>query len=65
MTVKDLIEDLRALGPQELSELLYWLADHVGHARTANGARLCDASDFRAWLIELAQAAETVDSKVQ
>ncbi len=55
VTSKELIDDLRALGPQDLNVVLRYLADRVPAARTADGLRILDASDFIQWLRELAQ----------
>jgi hypothetical protein len=56
MTAVDLIANLRALGPQELPVILHFLADHALEGRLTEGQRLCDVTDFKAWLRELAEA---------
>lgn len=53
MTAKQLIDLLR---PQkEMCGVFHGLADTVSEARLADGQRLCDATDFAAWLRELAE----------
>jgi hypothetical protein len=54
MKAKQIVEDLRALGPQDTNVLFQCLSDRVYTARLANGQRLLDASDFIAWLRLLA-----------
>jgi hypothetical protein len=60
MTAKELIANIRAralgagAGPRDLFN---YLADQVYEARLADGQRLLDATDFKAWLRELAEAA--------
>lgn len=39
--------------------LLRWLADNVLTARLNSGARILDASDFKAWLLEMAGEIES------
>jgi hypothetical protein len=64
MTPHELISSLRDCGEQSLSVTLCYLADRVDLARLAGGSRLCDASDFRVWLLELAEAARIRDNFV-
>lgn len=54
-----MFSDLRLLGPRHLTvAILHYLAEHVYEARFGNGSRLNDATDFKAWLEELAAEAE-------
>jgi hypothetical protein len=53
MTAKQLTDCLRL--PKEACRIFHALADSVYEARLAGGQRLCDASDFAAWLRELAE----------
>jgi hypothetical protein len=41
------------------------LADCIPHARTKEGMQLEDATDFRAWLRELAEESEKIPASVQ
>lgn len=62
---REIIDDLHAqihagtIQPK-WSSLLQYLSDHVYTARTRSGARIVDASDFHAWLRELAEEAEAL-----
>jgi hypothetical protein len=47
---------------REYSLFLRILADRVYGARLSSGIRLLDATDFKAWLLELADQAETARS---
>jgi hypothetical protein len=53
MTAQQAVAYLRRLGPYPHEHFLY-LASHVHEARLADGSRVMDATDFAAWLIELA-----------
>jgi hypothetical protein len=59
MIAKELIANIRGralgagAGPRDLFN---YLADQVYEARLADGQRLLDATDFKAWLRELAEA---------
>ena len=46
----------------QFSLFLRILAEQVPTARLSTGIRLTDASDFRAWLLELAEKAKQTDS---
>lgn len=48
---------------RETANLLRLLAEHVTQARTKSRARILDASDFRAWLNELADEAEKSEAR--
>jgi hypothetical protein len=61
MTAKELISTFRILGPQEASVIFTYLADQVYDAKLATGQRILDATDFTAWLRELAEAAKVSD----
>jgi hypothetical protein len=61
MTASDLISNLRQCGPQSLSVILHYIADRVYEAELPNGAALRDATDFKAWLVDLADEARNVD----
>lgn len=50
------MSDLRLLGPQDFRVLIHYLADHVYAARTQDGHRLLDLTDFNKWLQELADS---------
>ena len=56
MTAREIIAQLRAR-PNMLGAILRYLADRVYDAHTANGQPIRDASDFVAWLRELADVA--------
>ncbi len=56
MTARETAAYLRACEEQDLNVTLNTLADQAIEARLSNGARLCDASDFAAWLREVAEA---------
>ena len=63
MTASELIAELRLMGPQDPNVIFQYLADHVYEAElptSLNGPprRVRDASDFREWLLELAEAAK-------
>jgi hypothetical protein len=58
MTAKEVIDDLRAMGPQDVRVIFHYLADRAIDARLAEGQRICDVSDVVAWLRELAEAAK-------
>lgn len=57
MTADQLIDKFSQLGPQEQHVLFHFLADHLTEARLLNGQRLCDPTDFKAWLRELGDVA--------
>jgi len=61
MRTKDLIAELTAAGPQDLSVILHFFADRAHAARLADGQGLRDCLDFSAWLRELAEASKVVD----
>jgi len=52
------ISNLRAMGAFDPTECFLYLANHAHEARTSDGQRLNDATDFAAWLVELARAFE-------
>jgi hypothetical protein len=68
MKSSELLADLSALAPGQNSPetllynrlLLRYLADHVYEAELASGQKLRDASDFNAWLRELADLAAPI-----
>ena len=47
---------------KDYAQLLRAIAALVGKARLSTGARVLDASDFRGWLIELAEKAEHAET---
>jgi len=49
----------------DYAQFLRAIAARVMEARLANGARVLDASDLRAWLVELAEKAEREESVEQ
>jgi len=61
VTAKEMISNLRTLGPQDASAIFQYLADHITEARLFRGGRLCDVTDFAAWLRELADGAKVSD----
>lgn len=61
MTPAELVETFRILGRQDSSVVFTFLADHICNARLANGARLLDLSDVRAWFLEAAECAHRRD----
>jgi hypothetical protein len=63
MTAKDAVRNLRALGALDPVESFLYLANHLDEARLGEGQRVCDATDFAAWLAEL--AAEVRAAKLQ
>lgn len=56
MTAKELIDHLRACGPQDLNVVFHYLADRVHESRLEGGQRLLDSTDFTIWLRELGNA---------
>ena len=46
--------------PLPLADQLRFLARCVPYARLRSGERILDASDFKEWLLELAEAADQV-----
>lgn len=58
MTAKELLDKYGAPLDLRLRGFALFVADHLPSARLANGARLCDAIDFAAWLHELANVAD-------
>jgi hypothetical protein len=50
---------------KDYAQLLRAIAALVGKARLSTGARVLDASDFRGWLIELAENAEQAETLEQ
>jgi hypothetical protein len=64
MNAKQLISQLRArpnAHPQNLGIVFRCLAHSVYDARLVDGQRLLDATDFKAWLLELAEASTVHD----
>lgn len=63
MKPRDLIADLRVMGPPspalllELGVALHFFAERAPMARLENGSRIVDAIDVREWLEQLAKAA--------
>jgi hypothetical protein len=47
------------------AQLLRTIAARVSEARLPTGARVLDVSDFRVWLIELAEQAEQAETLEQ
>ena len=47
---------------KDYAQFLRAIAALVGKARLSTGARVLDASDFREWLIELAEKAEQAET---
>jgi len=47
---------------REYALFLHLLANRVLNARLSTGARMLDASDFKAWLLELSDRAEAADT---
>jgi hypothetical protein len=47
---------------KDYAQFLRAIAALVGKARLSTGARVLDASDFRGWLIELAEKAEQAET---
>jgi hypothetical protein len=47
---------------REYALFLRLLADRALNARLSTGARVVDASDFKAWLLELSDEAESADT---
>jgi hypothetical protein len=58
MKADELIAELRAMGQQDAAVIFNYLAKHAMEARLAGGQRLCDVTDFAAWLRELSEAAK-------
>jgi len=50
---------------KDQARLLRAVAAQVMEARLSNGTRVLDASDFRVWLIELAEKAERAENVEQ
>lgn len=60
MTPTELVDRLKACGPQELHIVFCYLADRAYEAELADGSKLRDASDFKQWLQELCAASRPV-----
>jgi hypothetical protein len=58
MNARELIADLRLLGPQDPNVVFHYLAARVYDARLSNGLPLHDAHDFKLWLEELGEASK-------
>lgn len=58
MTAKELIANLRSLGTLDGHVIFNYLAEHTYEAKLATGQQLRDASDFKAFLRELAEEAK-------
>lgn len=56
MTAKELIDHLRACGPQDLNVVFHYIADRVPELRLEDGQRLLDSTDFTVCLRELGKA---------
>jgi hypothetical protein len=50
---------------KDYAQCLRTIAAQVPEARLSNGARVRDASDFRQWLLELAEKAEQAETLEQ
>lgn len=50
---------------KDYTQLLRAIAAEAGKARLSIGARVLDASDFREWLIELAEKADQTETLEQ
>jgi hypothetical protein len=50
---------------KDYAKFLRAIAAQVLEARLSNGARVLDASDFRQWLVELAEKAEQAETLEQ
>jgi hypothetical protein len=50
---------------KDYAQLLRTIAGLVMKARLSSGARLLDASDFRQWLMEMAERAEQAENLQQ
>ncbi len=50
---------------KEYAQFLRTIAALALEARLSNGARLLDASDFRQWLVEMAERAEQAEDLEQ
>ena len=56
MTSRDLVAELRLLGPQDQNVIFAFIADHLYECRLNTGARLNDAMDFKLFLHEVSEA---------
>lgn len=63
MTATELIRNLRSMGNlHDLKTSLLYIAVHADEVKLRDGNRLLDQSDFTAFLIELANAAEALET---
>lgn len=51
-------EERKQERPTVVGDLLVHLANHVGEAQLENGARVLDGSDFKEFLLEIANEAD-------
>jgi hypothetical protein len=56
ISMHELTSDLRALGQQDFSVALHYLADRVYYACLSTGGRLRDVMDVKQWLEEIAES---------
>ncbi len=63
MTAAEAIRTLQAEGAHEPIEYFLFLANHAHELRLANGGRLNDGTDWKAFLRELAETSEALDRK--
>ena len=63
MTARDFIASLAPVDLDRQSKIFRYLAEHAYESRLQNGTLVRDATDFRMWLAELAEAAAEVPSR--
>ena len=63
MTAAEAIRNLQSMGAHEPIEYFLFLANHAHELRLANGGRLNDGTDWKAFLRELADSSEAFDRK--
>ncbi len=65
MTAQDAIRYLYSAGKPEPIEVFLYLANHADELRTGDGQRLKDATDFKVFFVELAEAMPEITVRVQ
>jgi len=64
-TARDAILYLYSAGKPEAIEVFLYLANHSHELRTGDGQRLNDATDFKVFFVELAEAMREITVRVQ
>jgi len=56
MNARELVSELRLLGPQDQNVIFAFIADHLYELRLNSGGRINDLMDFKLFLHELSEA---------